>query len=217
MDALLTKTLTDVKKDSVVPCHQFFLSGLRLLVDLMATNRRTDRERSDDSSRLSFRQFQLAPYLQVHPELRCIPEPMGESQRGVTRDPTLAFYDLSDPIGRNTELACQLSRRHAKGLKSLGKNFTWSIDYRSHIALEYCRLLAPMPSQNLDEDCDDVRQSYITFAYVGVPTLRHIKTGGVRAKVGDYVSAPGVAREPDGSTLGYKEVKTDALSEQSGF
>jgi hypothetical protein len=61
---------------------------------------------------------------------------VGKPQRRIACDPSLAIYDLSNPIGGDTKLSRQFSRRHANGFQPLRENFTRLMDCRSHIDLE---------------------------------------------------------------------------------
>ncbi len=99
-------------------------------------------EWANRSSRLSFRNIQVALHLQANPELWSISEPVGESQRRFASDPTLAVDDLSDPVCGNVELTRQLSRRHAIGFKPLGENFTRMMDCCRHVSLQNERAAA---------------------------------------------------------------------------
>ena len=85
---------------------------------------------------------------------------MSKPQRRVTSDPTFAVDYLSDPISRDGKLTRQLSRRHTNSLKTLGENSSRMMDCCGHIA--------PRNGQAIPTDdkvLDDVRQSYINWAY----------------------------------------------------
>lgn len=139
-----------------------------MLVGLLTSNGRTSRERFDRSPRFSFCKGKVVPCLQVHPELWVIAKPVGKPQCRVAGYPTLALDDLSNPIGGDAELTRQLSRRHTDGLKPLGENLSRVMDCCSHIAPRIGRAVAPAPHA---KNFDDVRQSYITFAYSATNSL----------------------------------------------
>jgi hypothetical protein len=50
---------------------------------------------------------------------------MSKSQRRVARDGAFAIDDLADAVGRDRDLARQLSRRNAERFKLLGKDLAW--------------------------------------------------------------------------------------------
>lgn len=68
--------------------------------------------------------FKVIAGLEIDPESLARAEVLGESQRGVRRDPSLAMDDLINPARRHSDLHCQAVLCHSKGdEKVLQKNF----------------------------------------------------------------------------------------------
>src|SRR5271157_1712841 len=66
---------------------------------------------------------QLVEALEIQPEFRTRAKKMREAQGGVARDGAGSVQDLRDPIGRNIDLTCQLSRAHIQRFKLFGQVF----------------------------------------------------------------------------------------------
>jgi hypothetical protein len=77
----------------------------------------------DGFSCLLLRKPQFVEALEIQPKFRTRAEKMSEPQSSVARDGACPFQDLRDPIGRNVDLPCQLSRAHIELFQFFGQVF----------------------------------------------------------------------------------------------
>src|SRR4051812_33819397 len=55
----------------------------------------------------SFREPDVVVHLQTEPDLRRDPEVLAEPKRGISGNPALPIYDVTDAIGRDVDVACE--------------------------------------------------------------------------------------------------------------
>lgn len=70
------------------------------------------RKSHDGFPRLLLRDPQIVKALEIQPKFSARAEEMAKAQGSVARDGACSVQDLRNPVGRNVDLPCPLSRAH---------------------------------------------------------------------------------------------------------
>jgi hypothetical protein len=118
-----------VQAAAATPHHEFSVSGVKLPQLFQS------RQLPDRAAALGFRQPQLVQVLKIQPELWTRPEKMGQTQRRVTSDRTLAVEDRRDAVGGHVETSSELGSTHPEFLEFLPQMFARMDRLSRHVLL----------------------------------------------------------------------------------